>query len=53
MMDYDLRHGRTYLYARVEPQVAFGYGLSYTAFAYANLRTSGEKLLRPTITVAP
>jgi beta-glucosidase len=27
MMDYDIRHGRTYMYARAEPQYPFGYGL--------------------------
>ena len=42
MMDYDLRHGRTYMYSQAEPQYAFGYGLSYTSFAYGNLRTSAE-----------
>ena len=44
MMDYDIRHGRTYMYSRAEPQFAFGYGLSYTSFAYANLRTSAPRL---------
>jgi len=38
MMDYDIRHGRTYLYAKKEPQFAFGYGLSYTTFAVTNLQ---------------
>jgi beta-glucosidase len=37
MMDYDLRHGRTYLYSKQEPLYAFGFGLSYTSFAYSNL----------------
>jgi beta-glucosidase len=44
MMDYDLRHGRTYMYFDGEPQYPFGYGLSYTSFSYANLRTSGARL---------
>jgi beta-glucosidase len=37
MMDYDIRHGRTYLYATKRPLYAFGYGLSYTSFAYSDL----------------
>lgn len=44
MMDYDLRHGRTYMYFKGEPQYAFGYGLSYTTFRYDNLRTSASQL---------
>ena len=38
MMDYDIRHGRTYLYFKGTPLYSFGYGLSYTTFQYANLR---------------
>ncbi|HLP09700.1 MAG TPA: glycoside hydrolase family 3 C-terminal domain-containing protein, partial [Opitutaceae bacterium] len=46
MMDYDIRHGRTYQYFTGEPQYPFGYGLSYTNFAFANLRTSAATLAR-------
>jgi len=42
MMDYDIRHGRTYMYFKGEPLYPFGYGLSYSAFEYSNLQyTSG------------
>jgi beta-glucosidase len=46
MMDYDIRHGRTYMYFRQKPLYPFGHGLSYTTFAYSNLRTSSEQLQR-------
>jgi beta-glucosidase len=44
MMDYDIRHGRTYMYFKGEPLYPFGYGLSYTSFSYSNLRTSARSL---------
>ena len=40
MMDYDIRHGHTYMYFRGEPQYPFGHGLSYTTFRFANLAVS-------------
>ncbi|MFZ0291010.1 MAG: fibronectin type III-like domain-contianing protein, partial [Candidatus Sulfotelmatobacter sp.] len=46
MMDYDIRHGRTYMYFRQKPLYSFAYGLSYTTFAYSNLRTSSEQMTR-------
>lgn len=42
MMDYDLRHGRTYLYFEGDALFPFGYGLSYTTFAYAKLRAAKD-----------
>ena len=46
MMDYDIRHGRTYMYFRDTPLYPFGYGLSYTTFAYRDLKTSAPSLSR-------
>jgi beta-glucosidase len=44
MMDYNIRDGRTYMYFKGEPLYPFGFGLSYTTFAYSNLRTSAALL---------
>lgn len=44
MMDYDIRHGRTYMYAKGAPLYPFGYGLSYTTFRFARLRASAPSL---------
>ena len=43
MMDYDIRHGRTYMYFRETPLYPFGYGLSYTTFAYRDLKVSQSR----------
>jgi beta-glucosidase len=40
MMDYNIRHGRTYLYAKQTPLYPFGYGISYSQFSYRNLKVS-------------
>jgi beta-glucosidase len=44
MMDYNIRDGRTYMYAKQRPLYAFGFGLSYTSFAYSHLRVSSPTL---------
>jgi beta-glucosidase len=42
IMDYNLLHGRTYMYSKQKPLYAFGYGLSYTTFAYQGVSLSNE-----------
>ncbi len=44
MMDYNITHGRTYMYFKGKPLYPFGFGLSYTTFQYSNLKTSTAKL---------
>jgi beta-glucosidase len=44
MMDYNIRHGRTYMYFKGKPLYPFGYGLSYTTFQYTNLKTNTNRL---------
>jgi beta-glucosidase len=40
ILDYNLLDGETYLYSKQKPLYAFGYGLSYTSFAYEGLKLS-------------
>jgi beta-glucosidase len=42
--DYDIKHGRTYMYFHGDPLYPFGYGLSYTTFDYQNIRINGDHL---------
>jgi beta-glucosidase len=52
MMDYNIRDGRTYMYAKQKPLYAFGYGLSYTTFEYSRLKLSEQHIGRgETVTV--
>lgn len=44
MMDYNIRHGRTYMYFKGKPLYPFGFGLSYTTFQYDNLVTNADKI---------
>lgn len=43
MMDFDLRNGRTYMYSEKEPLYPFGFGLSYTTFAYGKFEISSSE----------
>ena len=49
MMDYDIRHGRTYTYFKGEPLYPFGYGLSFTSFQYSHLKV-GSGMVRLHVT---
>ncbi|NNM84423.1 MAG: carbohydrate-binding protein [Phycisphaerales bacterium] len=42
--DYDVTHGRTYLYFRGQCLYPFGFGLSYSTFAFRDLKTDAASL---------
>jgi beta-glucosidase len=44
MTEYDISRGFTYMYAIDKPLFAFGRGLSYTNFAYSDLRISSPRV---------
>ncbi|MCL2661049.1 MAG: glycoside hydrolase family 3 C-terminal domain-containing protein [Acidobacteriaceae bacterium] len=44
MTDYDITHGRTYMYLDQKPLYPFGYGLSYTAFRYSDLKINQNSI---------
>jgi beta-glucosidase len=45
MLDYNIRHGRTYMYDKNVKLFPFGYGLTYTNFRYSDLKTD-KSILR-------
>jgi beta-glucosidase len=42
--DFDITKGRTYMYFNDEPLYEFGFGLSYTTFAYSSLKLNSTSL---------
>lgn len=52
MMDYNIRHGRTYMYSKETPLYPFGYGLSYTTFKYDNLQAATKLNAKDSLTVS-
>jgi beta-glucosidase len=46
ILDYNIRHGRTYMYQKEEPLFPFGYGLTYTDFNYSDLKSDKRTISR-------
>jgi beta-glucosidase len=46
ILDYNIRHGRTYMYDPHEPLFPFGHGLTYTTFEYRDLVSAKKTISR-------
>jgi beta-glucosidase len=51
-MDFNIRDGRTYMYAKAKPLYPFGFGLSYTRFKYSHLSAPATLNTNDQITVS-
>jgi len=44
ILDYNIRHGRTYMYKKNESLFPFGYGLTYANFIYSGLKAGKNSI---------